>query len=226
MNDVRLVLFDLDGTLIDTAPDMVPAMNEVLAMDGRPALPYERLRVHVSYGSSGLLLDAYGPALQGEELEQRREWFLERYRARLARESVLFPGIGELLDRIDDRGMRWGVVTNKPGWLTDPLLVELDLYQRAACVVSGDTLAERKPDPTPLLHACSQAGSAADRSVYIGDAQRDIAAAIAAGMPGYVALFGYIAPEERPEQWGATGLLEHPSDLWRHLPAANAAMTP
>lgn len=222
----ELVLFDLDGTLIDTAPDMVPAMNEVLAMDGRPALPYERLRVHVSYGSTGLLLDAYGPDLQGEELELRRERFLERYRARLAHESVLFPGIAALLADIEQRGMRWGVVTNKPGWLTDPLLVELELGERAACVVSGDTLAERKPDPTPLLHACELAGVDAARAVYIGDAERDIAAAIAAGMPGYVALFGYIAPEEHPDRWGATALLETPADLWQHLPGHAVAASP
>ncbi|MDZ7829910.1 MAG: phosphoglycolate phosphatase [Halofilum sp. (in: g-proteobacteria)] len=222
----ELVLFDLDGTLIDTAPDMVPAMNEVLAMDGRPPLPYERLRVHVSYGSTGLLLDAYGPELQGEALEQRRALFLERYRARLARESVLFPGIGELLDLIEARGMRWGVVTNKPGWLTDPLLVELELGERIACVVSGDTLAERKPDPTPLLHACEMANVDATRAVYVGDAERDIAAAIAAGMPGYVALFGYIAPEEKPDLWGATALLETPADLWRHLPDHAIAASP
>lgn len=226
MSDVELVLFDLDGTLIDTAPDMVPAMNEVLAMDGRPALPYERLRVHVSFGSTGLLLDAYGPELQGDELEHRRERFLERYRARLARESVLFPGIDELLDRIEVQGMRWGVVTNKPGWLTDPLLVELGLHDRAACIVSGDTLAERKPDPAPLLHACETAGVDPGRSVYVGDAERDIAAAITAGMPGYVALFGYIAPEEQPDRWGATALLERPADLWRHLPDRAVVASP
>lgn len=223
MSDIDLVLFDLDGTLIDTAPDMVPAMNEVLALEGRPALPYERLRVHVSFGSTGLLLDAYGPELQGEELERRRELFLQRYRARLAHESTLFPGIGELLARIERGGMRWGVVTNKPGWLTDPLLVELDLAERAACVVSGDSLPQRKPDPTPLVHACELAGSSVKRAVYVGDAARDIAAANAAGMPSFVALFGYIAPEEQPDQWGATALLEEPADLWRHLPDRTAA---
>lgn len=226
MNEIELVLFDLDGTLIDTAPDMVPAMNEVLAMDGCPALPYERLRVHVSYGSTGLLLDAYGPDLQGEELELRRERFLERYRARLARESVLFPGIAELLDTIEAQGMQWGVVTNKPGWLTEPLLTELALHERAACVVSGDTLQERKPDPAPLLHACEIAGIDPGRTVYVGDAERDIRAATAAGMPGYVALFGYIAPEEDPDRWGAAALLEHPDRLWSHLPGRAAAASP
>jgi len=226
MSEIDLILFDLDGTLIDTAPDMVPAMNEVLAMDGRPALPYERLRVHVSYGSTGLLLDAYGPELQGEELERRRALFLERYRARLAEASVPFPGVDELLAGIEQRGMHWGIVTNKPGWLTTPLLVELELDGRAACVVSGDTLAERKPDPTPLLHACDIAGTEPHRAVYVGDARRDIAAARAAGMAGFVALFGYIAPEERPDQWGATALLEEPADLWRHLPQCTAAASP
>lgn len=226
MSDTELVLFDLDGTLIDTAPDMVPALNEVLALEGRPALPYERLRVHVSHGSTGLLLRAWGPELEEAELERLRALFLQRYRARLALASAPFPGVERLLADIEDRGMQWGVVTNKPGWLTEPLLGELRLHERAACIVSGDTLATRKPDPAPLLHACELAGVAAARAVYIGDAERDIVAAQAAGMPGFVALFGYIDPDDDPHSWGATALLQAPDELWRHLPGPAVATNP
>ena len=225
--DIALVLFDLDGTLIDTAPDMVPALNELLVAEGRAELPYERLRPRVSYGSTGLLHEAFGADLDGPELERLRTRFLGLYEKRLARASLPFPGIEALLARIEDAGMRWGVVTNKPGWLTDPLLDALGLLDRAACVVSGDSVSERKPHPMPLLHACTLAGTTAECAVYIGDAERDVAAARAAGMASFVALFGYIPDDERPPDWGATALLETPDDLWRHLPGrATATGTP
>ncbi len=218
MKDIELILFDLDGTLIDTAPDMVPALNELLAAENRPELPYERLRAHVSHGSTGLLHEAFGNDLDAAEMERLRETFLDLYQRRLAEASVPFPGVEALLARIEDSGLRWGVVTNKPGWLTGPLLTALSLHDRAACIVSGDSVAERKPHPLPLLHACEMDGTEPARAVYVGDAERDIAAATAAGMMSFVALFGYIAPGDRPETWGAAALLEHPDDLWRHLP--------
>lgn len=227
MTDVDTILFDLDGTLIDTAPDMVPALNALLVAEGRAELPYERLRPRVSYGSTGLLREAFGPDLDGAEMERLRRLFLGIYQERLARSSLPFAGVEALLARIEDSGMRWGVVTNKPGWLTDPLLVALALYDRAACVVSGDSVSERKPHPLPLLHACELAGTSAERAVYVGDAERDVAAATAAGMASFVALFGYIPDDERPADWGATALLETPDDLWRHLPGrATATGTP
>lgn len=218
MNDIELILFDLDGTLIDTAPDMVPALNELLTAEGRAELPYERLRAHVSHGSTGLLHEAFGHDMESTEMERLRRMFLDLYQQRLADASVPFPGVETLLARIEDSGLRWGVVTNKPGWLTEPLLIALALHDRAACIVSGDSVAERKPHPLPLLHACELGGTEPGRAVYVGDAERDIAAATAAGMSSFVALFGYIAPGDRPGTWGAAALLERPDDLWRHLP--------
>lgn len=221
--NIELILFDLDGTLIDTAPDMVPALNELLAAEGRAQLPYEQLRPHVSHGSTGLLREAFGSDLESVEMERLREIFLDLYQQRLAEASAPFPGIETLLARIEDRGMRWGVVTNKPGWLTEPLLDALDLGDRAACIVSGDSVSERKPHPLPLLHACRLGNTDPARAVYVGDAERDVTAAAAAGMASFVALFGYIAPGERPDTWGATALLEQPDDLWRHLPRPSTA---
>lgn len=227
MNDIELILFDLDGTLIDTAPDMVPALNALLAAEGHAELPYERLRAHVSHGSTGLLHEAFGNGMDETEMERLRIVFLDLYQRRLAEASKPFPGVESLLARIEDRGLRWGVVTNKPGWLTEPLLMALDLHDRATCIVSGDSVSERKPHPMPLLHACELALTEPGRTVYVGDAERDIAAATAAGMAAFVALFGYIAPGDRPETWGATAMLEHPDDLWRHLPQhATATGTP
>lgn len=227
MNDIELILFDLDGTLIDTAPDMVPALNELLTAEGHAELPYERLRAHVSHGSTGLLIEAFGNDMDSVEMERLRTVFLGLYQRRLAEASTPFPGIEALLARIEDLGLRWGVVTNKPGWLTDPLLKALDLHDRAACIVSGDSVGERKPHPMPLLHACELAATDPGSTVYVGDAERDVAAATAAGMASFVALFGYIAPGDRPEIWGAAALLEHPDDLWRHLPRhATATGTP
>ena len=221
--DIELVLFDLDGTLIDTAPDMVPALNEVLVAEGRPELPYAELRPHVSHGSTGLLHAAFGDGLEAAEMERLRALFLARYERRLAEASAPFPGVGALLDEIERRGLRWGVVTNKPGWLTRPLLAALGLDRRAACVVCGDCVAQRKPHPLPLLHACELAGTPPARAIYVGDAARDIAAATAAGMAGFVALFGYIVPGESPADWGARALLEDPAELRDHLPGAAAA---
>jgi len=129
-----------------------------------------------------------------------------------------------LLARIEAAGVPWGVVTNKPGWLTEPLLAGLGLAARAACVVSGDTLSRRKPDPAPLLHACATLGAAPARSVYVGDDERDVVAGRAAGMRTLVALFGYIGTDRAPAHWGATALVARPEDIWQHLaPGAPAA---
>lgn len=217
MNNRELVLFDLDGTLIDTAPDMAAALNELLSAEGREPLPFADIRPHVSHGAAGLLRLGFGLEGDSAEISRLRTSFLDRYQANLAGASRPFPGIAELLQRIEDEGHAWGVVTNKPGWLTEPLLRLLGLDTRAAVIVSGDTLEQRKPDPAPLLHACNQTGHAPARCVYVGDAERDVAAGIAAGMDTFVALYGYLGPDDRPGDWGASALLEQPADLWPHL---------
>lgn len=217
MSDRELVLFDLDGTLIDTAPDMAAALNALLESEGHAALPFATIRPYVSHGSSGMLRVGFGDALPGPEVERLRAGFLDRYQVNLAGHSRPFPGIEALLTAIDEAGLRWGVVTNKPGRLTEPLLRALGLDRRAAVVVSGDTLERRKPDPAPLLYACTSTGVAPANTVYVGDAERDVTAGRAAGMDTFVALYGYLGDDDRPETWGATARVDAPADLWPYL---------
>ncbi len=184
---------------------------------GLEALPFENIRPAVSHGSVGLLQVGFGITSNDSGFEALRRRLLDIYQTHLADETRLFDGMQSVLETLEARGMRWGVVTNKPGWLTDPLLARLGLAQRAACVVSGDTTAKRKPDPEPLLHACELAACEARGCVYVGDAQRDIEAGRNAGMKTLVALFGYIGADERPEQWQADALLHEPADLLQWL---------
>jgi phosphoglycolate phosphatase len=211
--ETRTILFDLDGTLLDTAPDLADALNTVLVENQRSPLPFEDIRPAVSHGGIALIelgfrLDRSDPAF--EPLRQR---LLEVYRENVSRHTQPFPGITELLDSIERRGLNWGIVTNKPGWLTEPLLKDLGLFDRAACIVSGDTLDERKPHPAPMLHASELANSRPEHCVYIGDAQRDIEAGNNAGMQTLVALFGYLQEEDEPQTWNASSMIEQPEDL-------------
>lgn len=223
MNDIDTVLLDLDGTLVDTAPDMARALNAVLVETGRPPLPFEAIRPHVSHGSTGLLDLAYGPGQPTDERERLRTRFLEVYYGALATDSRPFPGMEALLAELEDAGIHWGVVTNKPGWLAEPLLRTLGLDARSACLVAGDTLSRRKPDPAPLLFACERIGTAPERAAYVGDAERDVAAGRAAGVTTLVALFGYLGPDDEPGTWGADGLLAAPADIWDHLGSARSS---
>ncbi|MEP7314071.1 MAG: phosphoglycolate phosphatase [Pseudomonadota bacterium] len=210
--DIRAVLFDLDGTLIDTAPDMIAALNQLRAEHDLAPLPYALARAQVSHGSSGLVRLAF-PQAQGDGFEQLRARFLSLYNERVALETVLFPGCPELLAILEERGTPWGIVTNKPGFLTAPLLQALQLSQRAGCVVAGDTLPERKPHPAPLLHAAALLGVTPSHCVYIGDAERDIQAARAATMPVLLASYGYLGPDDMPASWGADAELANPLAL-------------
>lgn len=207
------VLFDLDGTLLDTAPDLAVALNRLRYERGEPELPPAVIRPTVSHGSPGMLKLGFGLEPDDARYAELNQRFLELYRAAIAVRTALFPGMAEVLVHLETTGIPWGVVTNKPGWLTEPLLKALNLWSRAACVVSGDTLDKRKPDPEPLWHACEQAGAAPDRSLYVGDAERDVQAGNRAGMITLVAGFGYLGTEDRPEDWGAAGFLEQPADL-------------
>ena len=203
-----IVLFDLDGTLADTAPDLARALNRLLAEMGRAPLPLATIRPVVSRGTEALLELAFGPAGDEAARQGLRERLITLYTDAIADETRLFPGMDGLLEGLESRVIPWGVVTNKPARLTDPLMAELGLAERAACVVSGDTTAFRKPHPGPLLHACRLAGTVPAGGVYIGDAERDIAAGRAAGMATLVALFGYIGDDEDPATWRADGLVD------------------
>ena len=196
------VLFDLDGTLVDTAPDMVAVLQAMQRDHGLTPVDYELGRSFVSNGAVGLLQLGF-PDADDEQVEALRPEFLARYQDRLSDASNLFPGLGELVDQLDRNTRPWGVVTNKPAYLTDPLLDRLALAARSACTVSGDTLPQRKPDPAPLLHACELAGLLPQNTVYVGDASRDIEAGRNAGMATVAAGYGYITPDDDARSWGA-----------------------
>lgn len=214
---LRGVLFDLDGTLLDTAPDLAAALNRTRADHGLPALPYAAIRPWVSHGSYALTRLGFDFAEDSAEFEAARLALLDHYHAHVADETVPFPGMATLLAAIEARGLRWGIVTNKPGWLTEPLLARLGLDWCPSCVVSGDTLPERKPHPAPLLHAASLIDCAPPSCVYIGDAERDVAAGRAAGMRTLVASYGYIAPGEEPAHWDAHAILDSPDAIARWI---------
>ena len=222
---IRTVLFDLDGTLADTAPDLAYALNSLLREHERPPLPYEHIRPVVSHGATALV--KLGFAVNPEEplFSALRDRLLSLYQQHLARETRLFDGMAELLNFIEQQDMNWGVVTNKPAFLTQPLMTALELAARAACIVSGDSTANKKPHPEPLLHACRLAGSKAGQCLYIGDAERDIRAGYRAGMHTLVAMFGYIGNEDHPEDWGADALMTTPYDIVAWLKAHSYPVT-
>lgn len=211
-NRVAGVLFDLDGTLLDTAPDMGGALNELRAEQGLEPLPQATLRGHVSRGAAALVRLGF-PARAASEQALLVERFLALYRNRVARDTRPFDEIPEVLARLESWELPWGIVTNKPTWLTEPLLLALGLSGRAHAVVCGDTLPERKPSPLPLLHAAGRMQVAADQCVYVGDDLRDMQAARAAGMLGIGARFGYIDSAEKPDEWPADGWIDSPLRL-------------
>lgn len=219
----RAVLFDLDGTLLDTAPDMAGALNALRLEESLPPLDYAPVRAQVSHGSVAVVRLGF-PGAEAAEFERLRQRFLTIYATRLTRETRLFPGFDSVLVALERGGIQWGIVTNKPGFLTEPLLAGLGLLQRAACVLSGDSLPERKPHPMQLLVAAERAGVHPADCIFVGDALRDIQAARAAGMLPLIARFGYLGPEDDPDSWQAAGSIESPHELlgWL-LPAAAAA---
>ena len=213
---IRAVLFDLDGTLLDTAPDMAAALNALRREEGLTDLSFSEIRPLVSHGAGALVCLAFAQAADATAAQLRGR-FLTLYRKRLSVQTRPYDGLLDSLAGLESRGVRWGIVTNKPAWLTEPLLAQLHLSDRAAVIVSGDTLPDRKPHPAPLLHAAMRLGLEPHECLYIGDAERDVLAAQAAGMDVLVALFGYIPTQERPHEWPATGWVDFPQALARLL---------
>ncbi len=207
------VLFDLDGTLADTAPDLAYALNETLHHYGRPPLPFAQIRPVVSHGGIALIRLGFGMAPEEPGFEERRQHLLQVYRDNLCRETRLFDGMETVLDTLEQRGIAWGVVTNKPAWLTDPLMHALGLDRRTPAIVSGDTCPERKPHPLPILHACQLLAVAPEHCWYLGDAGRDMQAARAAGCLPIGATFGYLHPDDPVENWGSALDIDHPRAL-------------
>lgn len=215
----RALLFDLDGTLADTAPDLAAALNALLAELGRPPLPFDAIRPHVSHGARALIRLGLDLGDGDPEFAPLHLRFLDLYRGAIAAHTTLFDGMEGLLATAEARGIPWGVVTNKPAWLTDPLMAALGLTARAACIVSGDTTAHPKPHPEPMFHASRQVGVPPEACLFVGDAERDIEAARRAGMRSLVANFGYLGPDDRPETWGADGAVDHPGEIVAWLAA-------
>ncbi len=211
-SEIRSVLFDLDGTLLDTAPDLIRVLNQVRVEQNRAPLPYELARTQVSHGSTGLIRLGF-PDLEGDPLERLRLRLLELYSQQLAIGTALFDGCQAVLDTLKQREMPWGIVTNKPGFLTAPLLAALGLDQRASCVVSGDTLPQRKPHPAPLLLAAEQLALHPAQCLYVGDAERDVQSARAAGMPVLVARYGYLGPDDNPKSWRPDAHIDTPLQI-------------
>ncbi|GAA5188039.1 HAD-IA family hydrolase [Ferrimonas gelatinilytica] len=207
------VLFDLDGTLLDTAPDLGRAANVALAQYGYPPISSLLASQVSSHGVAGLLGAALGARLDAVDILPMRRVLLQAYREAISIETRLFDGIDTLIHTLDDAGCPWGIVTNKPQWLTDPLLAQWPLFARSRCQISGDTLPHSKPHPAPMWAASEALAIAPDRILYVGDAERDMEAAQRAGMAGAVALWGYLRPEDQPQKWPGQHAADHPLDL-------------
>ncbi len=206
------MLFDLDGTLVDTAPDMVAVLQDLQRDHGQAAISYDVARMRVSNGALGLIRIAF-PDADEEQRSDLHQQYLQRYTANVCRRSAVFPGLEALLDRLDAASRPWGIVTNKPARMTDPLLNKLGLAHRCACIVSGDTLKQRKPHPAPLLHACDLAGFDPKSTVYVGDAERDVEAGRRAGMATIAVSYGYVMADDDPESWGADRIAADTTEL-------------
>ncbi|MHB1144040.1 MAG: HAD-IA family hydrolase [Thiobacillus sp.] len=210
LENIKAVLFDLDGTLVDTAPDLGYALNLQRAAHGLPPLTDAVIRPQASHGARGLLGVGFDLHPDDARFAPMREEFLQLYADNICRHSRPFPGILDLLAELDARGLKWGVVTNKPARFTEPLMSILDLAERAACIVSGDTCPQPKPHPAPMLAAAELCAAAPAQCLYLGDAERDIEAARAAAMPALVAAWGYLDASDEPHTWGAHAQIRHP----------------
>ncbi|AHG64364.1 HAD-IA family hydrolase [Advenella mimigardefordensis] len=211
---ITTVFFDFDGTLADSAPDLAHAANLQRQYRGMPPLPYDMLRCVASQGARGLLRVALALTPDDEDYEPTRLRFLEDYRACMTQNTALFPGIEQVFDKLEDAGLRWGIVTNKAEALSFPMFDYLQLTDRSAANVCGDTTAHPKPHPAPLLHAAKLAGVAPETCIYVGDDERDIIAGKAAGMPTVAAAYGYCVDADEVKSWDADQIALLPEDVW------------
>ena len=210
---VRAVLFDLDGTLVDSAPDLAGAANELRQAHGLPALPFESLRPMVGTGARGMLNAAFGIGPDDQRFEAMRADFLDRYEARILRETRVFARMEPVLLALRREGLPWGIVTNKIARFSVPLVEGLGLMSRCAVLISGDSTAHAKPHPQPLLEAASRLGLAPQSCIYVGDDRRDIEAGRGARMPALAAAWGYLGRGESVHDWNADAVLAHPDEL-------------
>jgi 2-phosphoglycolate phosphatase len=204
---IEAVLFDLDGTLADTAPDMARTVNLMRTRRGLAPVPLEQVRAHVSKGARGMICSAFDMTTEHPEFQAMREEFLDLYGDNLCVDTRLFPGMPELLESLEARSIAWGVVTNKFERFARPLMAGLGLAERAAIVVGGDTCPRPKPFPDPLLFAAGKLGVRPEHTLYVGDDERDVQAARAAGMPVLVAGYGYLGDGTPPSAWNADAIV-------------------
>lgn len=219
---ISCMLFDLDGTLVDTAPDLVNALNAVLHQEGLTPYPLDQIRPTVSHGTVAMLNHAFGNSQPEIDFKRRQQVFLDYYLANICVQSQLFTGMSLLLNTLQTKGIPWGVVTNKPHYLTVPLMRALGLIEQASSIVSGDTLSVAKPHPEPLLLAAQQCGVNPTECLYIGDAQRDIIAGQRAGMRTVVAQYGYLSAADLMEDWQADFRIQTPLELLRFINGTQA----
>jgi phosphoglycolate phosphatase len=217
----RAVLFDLDGTLLDTAPDMVRALDLLLQEEGVPTVDHEIARQQVSHGAGALVTLGFGQSQSESDHKRRCQRYLSLYEENLCVDTALFDGMAETLKFLEDHDILWGVVTNKPAFLTEPLMKALSLDSRASTIISGDSLPQRKPHPQPLFHAANESNVLTTECIYVGDAERDIVAGNRAGMITLLASYGYIDADDKPEQWGANGIIEHSQEILDWLSEAS-----
>ena len=219
MSRCRAVLFDLDGTLIDSAPDLAGAANDLRATFGLPALPHDQLRPMVGAGARGMVGAAFGVAPADARFGELRDAFLARYAQRLLEQTHVFADISPVLRALAEAGLPWGIVTNKAMRYAEPVITGLGLHKRAAVVIAGDSTPHAKPHPEPLREAARRLGVDAADCVYVGDDQRDIVAGRAAGMATLAAAWGYLGQGEPIEAWGADHILQLPAELliWLEL---------
>ncbi|MBS1213627.1 MAG: phosphoglycolate phosphatase [Proteobacteria bacterium] len=215
----RAVLFDLDGTLLDTAPDLAFACNTAALEAELEPQPLDALKPLISGGAAAMLDYTLTQNRRQADFERLLERMLDLYEENIAVRTRFFEGMESVLDELERRGLRWGIVTNKIARFTLPLLSKLDLLERPGCVISGDTLAEKKPHPAPMLEACRRIGNSPEECVYVGDARRDVEAGKNAGMTTLAALYGYVGADDPAHTWGADGMLSDPCDLLNWLDA-------
>ncbi|NOQ13568.1 MAG: phosphoglycolate phosphatase [Methyloprofundus sp.] len=207
------VLFDLDGTLLNTAPDLTTALNKALTHFNFPEVSVNAITPYISYGAAVMIDTALEEEVSAAIKADILEWLLNYYENHIADATELYTGMPELLETLEDKGIPWGVVTNKRERMTQPLMQALDLTKRSACIICGDTTAHSKPHPEPMLTACRQIQVSPESCLYIGDAQHDISAGKAANMQTLAATWGYLKPDDKPQDWGADALIDHPDEI-------------
>jgi phosphoglycolate phosphatase len=220
-HQIGAVLFDLDGALVDTAPDLAAALNAVLEQHGNKPINYSSIRSIISNGASGLIVLGFGKNLSESEQAELKSALISHYQQHIAHQSTLFEGLATALLHLENLDIPWGIVTNKPEYLTLALLDKLALREKAACIVCGDQVSSPKPHPESIYLACKKLNVAPKNAIYIGDAQRDIRAGRMAGLKTIACAYGYIPADENISDWQADMIVESSQELLKFIQKIN-----